>query len=95
MSNRIGVLVDSFKVSIREGIVKAREVGASGIQGYAVAGEMDPVNLDLFARKELLKFIKSNDLVVSAVCGDLRQAWVFHKRRQCMENQEEKQKSWI
>jgi L-ribulose-5-phosphate 3-epimerase len=71
MSNRIGVLVDSFKVSIREGIVKAREVGASGIQVYAVAGEMDPVNLDLFARKELLKFIKSNDLVVSAVCGDL------------------------
>jgi L-ribulose-5-phosphate 3-epimerase len=71
MSNRIGAMVDSFRVGVRDGIVKAREVGASGIQVYAVAGEMDPANLNMAARKELLEFIKSNRLVVSAVCGDL------------------------
>lgn len=71
MSNRIGAMVDSFRVGVREGIIKAREVGASAIQVYAVAGEMDPANLDSNDRKELLKFIKSNGLVVSAVCGDL------------------------
>lgn len=71
MSNRIGAMVDSFRVGVRDGIIKAREVGASGIQVYAVAGEMDPANLKATGRKELLKFIKSNGLVVSAVCGDL------------------------
>lgn len=71
MSNRIGAMVDSFRVGVREGIIKAREVGASAIQVYAVAGEMDPANLNSNDRKELLKFIKSNGLVVSAVCGDL------------------------
>jgi len=71
MSNRIGVMVDSFKVGVKEGIKKAREVGASAIQLYAVSGEMDPDNLDQNGRKELAKFIKANDLEIAAVCGDL------------------------
>lgn len=68
---KIGVIVDSFRVGVKEGIKKAREVGASGIQIYAVSGEMDPDNLSNSARKELLRFITNNDLVVSALCGDL------------------------
>lgn len=67
----IGVIVDSFKVKIKEGIKKARELGVDGIQLYAVSGEMDVDNLDSAKRKELLDYIKSNGLVVSAVCGDL------------------------
>lgn len=68
---RIGVMVDSFRGGLREGIKKAKEVGAAGIQLYAVSGEMDPANLSPAARRELLDFIKSNGLVVSALCGDL------------------------
>jgi L-ribulose-5-phosphate 3-epimerase len=71
MANKIGVMVDSFRLGVKEGIRKAREVGASGIQIYAVSGEMDPDNLSSIARRELLSFIKSHDLVVSAICGDL------------------------
>jgi len=71
MAQKIGVIVDSFRVGVKEGIKKAREVGASGIQIYAVRGEMDPDNLSKSDRKELLDYIKSNGLVVSALCGDL------------------------
>lgn len=70
-SNKIGVMVDSFRLDIREGIKKAKEVGAQGIQIYAVSGPMDPDNLNKAQRRELLNYIKDNGLVVSAICGDL------------------------
>lgn len=68
---QIGVMVDSFNLGLREGIQKSREVGASGIQIYAVRGEMAPENLTPAQRKEILDIIHSNGLVVSALCGDL------------------------
>ncbi|HBM81611.1 MAG TPA: xylose isomerase, partial [Clostridiaceae bacterium] len=46
-------------------------VGADGIQIYAVSGPMDPDNLSRSDRRELLDYIKSKGLVVSALCGDL------------------------
>jgi sugar phosphate isomerase/epimerase len=68
---QIGVMLDSFKLGLREGIGKAREVGATGIQIYAVSGEMAPENLNAAQRKEILELIQANGLVVSALCGDL------------------------
>lgn len=68
---KIGVMVDSFKLGLREGIKKAREVGASGIQIYAVRGEMAPENLNSHQRKEILDEIRAYGMVVSALCGDL------------------------
>lgn len=68
---KIGVIVDSFRLGIREGIEKAKEVGASGIQVYATSGPMAPENLNTKQRKELLDMVASNGLVVSALCGDL------------------------
>lgn len=67
----IGVMVDSFRLDLKEGIAKSAEVGASGIQIYATSGEMAPENLPLTKRKEILDMIKSHGLVVSALCGDL------------------------
>ncbi|MEW8956314.1 sugar phosphate isomerase/epimerase family protein [Clostridium sp.] len=69
--NKIGVIVDSFKIPILDGIKAARELGANGIQIYAVDGIMSPENLDKEKRKEILKYIRGNDLLVSALCGDL------------------------
>lgn len=71
MPNKIGVIVDSFRVGVREGLVKAREVGADGVQIYAVHGEMDPANLSASARKELKDYIDSLGLEISALVGDL------------------------
>ena len=67
----IGVMVDSFRLSLEEGIAKAKEVGATGIQIYATSGEMAPENLSPARRKEILDLIRSHGLVVSALCGDL------------------------
>lgn len=68
---QIGVMVDSFRLDIADGIKKAKEVGAEGIQIYATNGKMAPQNLKAHQRKEILDMIKSNDLVVSALCGDM------------------------
>ncbi len=68
---QIGVMVDSFRMGLEEGIKKSREVGATGIQIYATQGRMAPENLTTAERKEILDVIKSNGLVVSALCGDL------------------------
>lgn len=68
---KIGVIIDSFKLGTKEGIMKAKEVGASGIQVYATRGAMAPENLTIAQRKELLDMVTSNGLVISALCGDL------------------------
>jgi L-ribulose-5-phosphate 3-epimerase len=71
LSNKIGVIVDSFRLPVREGLLKAKEVGAEGVQIYAVSGEMDPSELKGAARKELKAYISSLELEISALCGDL------------------------
>jgi len=71
ITNKIGVIVDSFQVGVREGLVKAKQVGADGVQIYAVQGELDPANLSTSARKELRSYIESLGLEISALVGDL------------------------
>jgi L-ribulose-5-phosphate 3-epimerase len=71
ITNKIGVIVDSFGLGVRDGLKKAKEVGADGVQIYAVKGEMDPGQLSSSARKELNGYIQSLGLEVSALCGDL------------------------
>jgi len=68
---KIGVIVDSFRVGVREGLVKAHHVGADGVQIYAVSGEMDPAKLSSTARKEWKDYIESLGLQISALVGDL------------------------
>ena len=67
----IGVIIDSFRCDLKEAVKKAAAVGANGIQVYASRGEMDPDNMTIAKRKEFLDVVKSNGLVISALCGDL------------------------
>ena len=71
LNNKIGVIVDSFGVSVKEGLRKAKEAGAEGVQIYAVSGAMDPAVLTGTARKELRAYIEDLGLEISALCGDL------------------------
>jgi L-ribulose-5-phosphate 3-epimerase len=71
LTNKIGVIVESFGIGLREGLIKAKELGADGVQIYAVQGEMDPANLTPQGRKDLKSFIDGLGLEVSALCGDL------------------------
>jgi sugar phosphate isomerase/epimerase len=90
---KIGVLVDSFKLDIKAGIKKAREIGASGIQIHATDGPMAPENLTAMQRKEFLDIVTSNGLVVSALCGDLgsgfadrvNNGWKIEKSKRIMD----------
>lgn len=67
---QIGAISNSFRLPTRESIKKVKEVGATGFQIYTTKGDMHPDNLTKTQRKELLKFIKDEGLVVSALCGD-------------------------
>ncbi|MDW7659727.1 MAG: TIM barrel protein, partial [Bacillota bacterium] len=91
---KIGVIIDSFRLGLDEGVRKAKEVGADGIQVYAIKGEVSPEALNNRQRRELLDKIKSQGLVVSALCGDLGghgfmnaadNAWRIEKSKRIME----------
>lgn len=64
---KIGVMVESFRTDFITGVKKAAEIGAAGIQKYAVSGEIDWTNDQI---KETLDIVKSHGLVFSALCGD-------------------------
>ena len=51
-SFKIGVMVESFRLGVREGIRKAAEIEADGIQIFATVGE-NPVE-DIIKAKEFL-----------------------------------------
>ncbi|MCC3376184.1 sugar phosphate isomerase/epimerase [Cohnella sp. REN36] len=94
VTNPIGVIVDSFRVGVREGLRKAKEVGANGVQIYAVSGEMDPDNLSAEQRKELREYIASLGLHISALVGDLgghgfqdrkENAWKIEKSKKILD----------
>ncbi|MDD6237199.1 MAG: sugar phosphate isomerase/epimerase [Clostridiales bacterium] len=71
----IGVMVNSFRLPFRQAVEKAVEVGAKGIQMYTVSGEMAPENLTPQKRREVLNIVRSNGLVISALCGDFGQGF--------------------
>ena len=67
----IGVMLESFKKPISESLKIAREIGAAGIQVHSTYGELAPENLVAEKRREFLNMVKSEGLVISALCGDL------------------------
>lgn len=69
-SNKIGVIIDAFKLGLRRGLEKAQQLGADGVQIYA-RGELDPDHLSPADRIELKQYIRSMGLELSALCGDL------------------------
>ncbi len=68
---KIGVITDCFQLPVKEGLQKAKELGAEGIQIYAVAGEVCPESMDAHARKAFRAFCSDLGLEISALCGDL------------------------
>jgi len=72
MAFQIGVMSDSFLCkSIEEGLEKSAEVGASGVQMYAVSGEMAPENITEKTIQSIKRCLKEYNLTVAALCGDL------------------------
>lgn len=76
----IGAITDSFKLPFTEAVKKAAEVGATGIQTYAVSGEMSPEALSPSRRKEILDIVKSNGIQFSALCGDFGKGFIYPEK---------------
>jgi L-ribulose-5-phosphate 3-epimerase len=68
---KIGVMVDSFRLPIAEGVRKAAELGAHGLQVYVVEGEMHPEALTPAKRQDFRRLVADCGLEISALCGDL------------------------
>jgi sugar phosphate isomerase/epimerase len=66
----VGVMVESFRLGVKGGIRKARELGADGFQIYVTGGEMAPWSLSGTGRRDFMRFVRSQGLAVSALCGD-------------------------
>ena len=67
---KIGVMPASFRVPFKEAVIKARDMGAKGLQPYVTGGELAPENLTKDDRKAILKYVTDNGLVFSALCAD-------------------------
>ena len=67
----IGVMLESFKLPYREAIETAAKIGAKGLQVHATRGEFTPDNITAEKKAELKSLLNDNDLVISALCGDL------------------------
>ena len=55
---QIGIMADSLRLPFRESIEKCAELGADGVQLYAVSGEMSPDSMteeSLYEKKSILK----------------------------------------
>jgi len=72
MSFKIGVMSDSFLCdTVEEGLKRSAEVGATGVQMYAVSGRMAPENITKDDLKSIENSLEEYGLTVSALCGDL------------------------
>lgn len=68
---KIGAIVESFRLDTFDAIRKAAEIGAEGLQMYCTKGENAPENMTNDRKRELIRTVKENGLVFSAICGDL------------------------
>ncbi len=71
----IGVMLESFRTDIQTALHKAASIGATGIQAYATHGDLAPEVLVGEKRRDFLRMVKDNGLVISALCGDLGQGF--------------------
>ena len=68
---KIGVITDCFKRPLAESIKLAGQLGFDGVQIYATTGEFSPSVLSAERKAEIKELLKENNLVISALCGDM------------------------
>ncbi len=68
---KIGVMSDGFRLPPLEGIRKAAQIGAEGVQVYTVHGPMGPDEMTAQKRTDLRRLVDGLGIVISALCGDM------------------------
>ncbi len=69
--HRIGIIADCLGLPFRESMEACAELGAEGVQLYAVEGDMNPDMLTAAQIAEKKSIIRGCGLEVTALCGDL------------------------
>ena len=67
---KIGVMPSSFRIPFKDAALRARDMGAKGLQPYVTEGELAPENLTADDRRDLLRFVRDCGLTFSALCAD-------------------------
>lgn len=67
---KLGVLLESFRMPVKEAISAATSLGLDGVQIYATTGEFAPQNMTGQKKAELLSMLDAGGLEISALCGD-------------------------
>ncbi|HID95569.1 MAG TPA: sugar phosphate isomerase/epimerase [Candidatus Latescibacteria bacterium] len=68
---KVGVFLASLRLDTREALKEVGKMGADGVQLMVVGGDLDPDNLSRSGREDLVRFISTLGLEISALCGDL------------------------
>jgi sugar phosphate isomerase/epimerase len=68
---KIGVIGDSFHVSLRESVVRAKELGADGISYYAATKELSPERLPKAEQREFKKYCDGLGVEIASLIGEL------------------------
>ena len=67
---KIGVMAESFRLPFVDAVKKAAELGADGLQIYAVRGWLKYDEMTKEKVRETLDIVHSHGLEISALCGD-------------------------
>ena len=68
---KIGILADCLGLGFAGGVRRAAELGADGVQLYAVEGELAPENMSSEKRAWARRIVRDAGIEISAICGDL------------------------
>lgn len=71
MPFQIGVMLDSFRLPAVQAAQESARLGASGVQFYAVDGELDARTMTRDAKQTLAREFERCQLTVAAICGDM------------------------
>lgn len=66
----IGIIADCLRLPFEQSIQKCAQLGANGVQLYAVSGEMAPENMSPADIAQKRSILQANGLQLSALCGD-------------------------
>ncbi len=69
---KVGLITNWLPLELRAGLIRAKQMGAHGVQLWIVGNELEPRKLDKSGRRELIGFMASLGLERSALCGDLK-----------------------
>src|SRR5450756_1074795 len=73
---QVGVFADNLGLGVWDGLKKAAEIGADGIQFYTTSGPLSPENLPKNKRADVRKMLADLGLTLSATCSDFGQGLV-------------------